>query len=326
MGNAAVSFAIANPTGGGESISPVVAYTDATGQAKATFTSGSISSGAGGVIINARVVGTTVTAPPIAIVIGGTAGSVVIGLGSEITIVNATTYALPMSVLVADSSGSAVSGALVSLKLWPVQYFTGSWYNALAYDPDKPDKVRYQPYISGTFGNDDTNENLIKDPTENSDPYGALRPPNSAAGSLPATVTTNEHGVANFDLYYLKGSAIWIRDRVLASTMALGTETSSSITFSLPAEKKEAEAGHLPDATYPIDLTVAASGSITYNVPVWTSPYGTTIYATQSIYSSIVSNLYTFAAPATKGIYYDYITAGDGGTTFAIVPVRILVQ
>ena len=339
VGNAPVSFSIANPTGGGESISPVVAYTDAAGLATATFTSGSVSSGAAGVQINAQVVGSApaVTAPQISIVIGGTAGSVVIGMGSKITVLNTTTYSLPMSVLVADSSGSAVPGAVVSLNLWPVQYSSGVWYNSLAYDKDNPTKVLYKAYVTGTFDNDDVNENTIKDATENSDPYGVLRPPNSAAGSLPATVTTDANGVANFNLIYLKGSAVWIRDRIRASTLVLGTETASSMTFTLPAERTEAEAGDLPNATYPVDLTVTATAgsTATYTLPAWNSSYvvapATPTYSTSSPNSTINSatRLYTFTAPtgvAAGTVYHDFITASDGGATSATSWIRIVTQ
>lgn len=57
VGKAPVAFSVVNPTGGGEFVSPVVAYTDSSGKATTTFTSGSVSSGAGGVQINAEVVG-----------------------------------------------------------------------------------------------------------------------------------------------------------------------------------------------------------------------------------------------------------------------------
>jgi hypothetical protein len=347
VGNAKVAFSIFNPTGGGESITPVVAFTDTTGMATATLTSGSSSSGQAGVRIDAAVMNNAVppvavvTAVPISIVIGGTPGSVVIGRGSTITITNPTTYALPMAVLVSDSDGNAVPGAKVSLSLWPTQYSSGVWYNSLAYDPQNPEKKLFKPYISGTFDNDDINENLAKDPTEQTDPFGRLRPPNSAAGSLPSPVTTDASGVANFDLVYLKGSAAWITVRIRASTLALGTETSSSITFTLPPERGEGEHGDLPNSLNPIDLIVTPVAGATaflpsppfspgtaFVLPAFFSPYGASTYATSSPNSTIdpATRGYTFTAPAnvTAGtIYNDSITASDGGTTGATVPVRI---
>ena len=334
VGYAPVAFSIANPTGGGESVSPVVTYTDAAGLATATFTSGTASSGAGGVTINAQVAGSgppVLTAPPIAIVVGGTAGSVVIGRGSKITVLDTTTYALPMSVLVADSDGNPVPGAIVSLGLWPAQYSSGVWFLDASPTVNEP----YAPYITGTFDNEDLNQNLTRDPGEDLNGDGSLTPPNSAAGTVPATVTTGANGVANFDLVYLKGSAVWIRDRIRATTLALGTETSSSITFTLPAERTESEAGDLPNSPYPIGLTVAATpGSmVSYILPAFVPQYGTATYATSSFYSTInsTSRIYTFIAPAgvTAGtVYEDYITASRAGTNprSTTVWVRIVAQ
>ena len=334
VGYAPVAFSIANPTGGGESVSPVVAYTDAAGLATATFTSGTASSGAAGVTINAQVAGSgppALSAPPIAIVIGGTAGSVVIGRGSKITVLNPTTYALPMSVLVADSDGNPVPGAIVSLSLWPAQYSSGVWF----LDASPTDKEPYAPYITGTFDNEDVNQNLIRDPGEDLNGDGSLTPPNSAAGTVPATVTTAADGVANFNLVYVKESAVWLWDRIRAATLALGTETSSSITFTLPAEKTESEAGDLPNSPYPIGLTVAATAgsTVSYMLPAFVPQYGTATYATSSIFSTINSTtrVYTFTAPAgvTAGtVYHDFITASRVGSNprSATVWVQIVAQ
>ena len=54
---APVVFAIENPTGGGERVSPSLAFTDGVGRAAATFTSGSLGTGAEGVSVTARVLG-----------------------------------------------------------------------------------------------------------------------------------------------------------------------------------------------------------------------------------------------------------------------------
>ena len=63
---------------------------------------------------------------------------------------------------------------------------------------------------------------------------GELTPQSSAAGSVPSTVSTDENGVANFNLVYLKTSAAWIKDEITASTIVLGTETQSIYKFWLP--------------------------------------------------------------------------------------------
>jgi hypothetical protein len=341
VGGAVVAFSIVNATGGGETVSPVVVVTDSSGVAHTTFTSGSLSTGAEGVTVNARVVGNgetvsnttisfansdpdtitradggsfvtdgfeageqirvagstsndgyytlaaggvaantltlvnsdsltteaagasvTITAvtTSVNIVIGGTAGSVVIGRGTVVTVLDPATYSLPMSVLVADSNGNPVAGAVVSLSAWPLQYSSGVWFDN---DPD-PQAEKFLPYITGTFPNEDTNENMFLDPGEDTNGDGSLTPPNSAAGDVPTTVTTDENGVANFDLIYVKGSAVWIVDRIRASTLALGTETVTSMEFRLPYLRTEGEIGYLPDSNYPIGLVTNTTADIEY--------------------------------------------------------------
>ncbi len=244
VGGVPVAFSMLNTTGGGETLTRVIAYTATTptatlglGQAATAFNSGSLPSSAGGVKIRAAVPGTTVTTTPstdAAIVIGGTAGSITFG---QATVVaeggNGTTYVYDMSVLVADVNGNpAPLGTIVNLSVWPIMWSTGTGCTPLV-----------------TSLNEDSNENLILDAGEDGDrdgnptnplegiADGQLTPPNSAGGTLPATVTTDEFGVATFKLTYSKASACWIVDRIRASTLVQGTETVGEIQFRLlPSE------------------------------------------------------------------------------------------
>ena len=263
VSKAAVAFSIENPTGGGESIFPVVAYTNENGVANSTFTSGSLSTDNEGVAVKVTVVGTSIT-DTVNIVIGGTAGSVVIGRSTVIeSINNDTSYKLPMSVLVADSNGNPVASATVSLGAWPLQYSTGYW---LISGDDE-----CIPVITGTYDNEDANRNLILDIGEDTNGDGQLTPLSSAAGSLPTPVTTDENGVANFDLVYLKQYAVWIVEEIRASTLVLGTETTSILEFTLPY--LEDDACNLPHSPYGIGiqpLTITAS-SIGFG---WIDPSG----------------------------------------------------
>lgn len=234
VGGAAVAFRIINPTGGGESVSPVVSFTNDLGVASSTFTSGSLSTDAEGIEIKAFVLNSaTEISSSINITIGGTAGSVFIGDSTQIeSINNNTAYRLPMSVMVSDSNGNPVSGATVSLGAWPVMYATGYWYTCIP-----------GPCCAGvtaTIENEDNgNRNLILDPGEDDNGDGELTPPNSSAGSLPTTVTTGENGVAEFYLVYLKASAVWIKSEITASTKVLGTETKATYSFWLPFINEE---------------------------------------------------------------------------------------
>ena len=220
VGDAPVAFSILTPTGGGETISPVIVYTDSTGRSTSTFSSGSLSSPAEGVTVKATVVGSM---PEIsdtqAIVIGGTAASLVIGTATTVqSINNDTAYKLAMSVLVSDSNGNPMANTPVSLKVWPTEYATGDWVNNVCTH-------------TGQFLNEDLNENVILDPAEDLNGDGQLTPPSSAAGTVFASVSTDDNGVAEFYLIYLKESACWIKDKVTASTIVLGSETQSSYEF-----------------------------------------------------------------------------------------------
>jgi hypothetical protein len=186
VGGAPVAFSIVQGTGtnSGDTISPVVVFTNSTGvggnlgEALTTFTSGSLPSGAQGVQIRASVVGTTIATQSLlvpnlttssndaAIVVGGQAGSVAFGQAT-VAQDGVTYYIYQMSVLVADSNGNpAPEGTVVNISAWPIAWSTGF----LACNPD-PDGyiyggVGYTPGDGGTFLNEDTNENLILDAGE----------------------------------------------------------------------------------------------------------------------------------------------------------------
>jgi hypothetical protein len=258
VGNAPVLFSIVNPTGGGETISPVVVMSAATtagglnlGEARSSFTSGSLPSAAGGIQVSASIVGTPAIIDYATIVIGGVAGSVAFGQATSLGVDDtAANYTLQMSVLVADSNGNpAPEGTVVNLSLWPIAWSTGT---GCSYDPDgcrwdDSDPPICIPGNFGTFWNEDINENLILDAGEDgrrlfydssidggpgtSDGY--ITAVNSAAGTVPATVTTDANGVAGFKLTYAKTSSIWTVVRVRASTIVQGTETVGEVNFRL---------------------------------------------------------------------------------------------
>ncbi len=270
VGDVPVAFSIVNPTGGGETLSPVVSFSAAVaagglglGQARTTFTSGSLPSAAGGIKIRASVLGTGVatnSAPSgndAGIVIGGRAGSVAFGQATVLAEANnATNYVLAMSVLVADVNGSpAPAGTVVNLSAWPIAWSTGV---ACFFDADNGTN-------KGTFLNEDANENLVLDPVEDGARVfyankaavaggtkdGIATPSNSAGGIVPGTLTTDANGVATFNLTYGKTSAIWIVTRIRARTVVQGTEAVSEIQFRLPALQSDVGPPcRLPDSPY----------------------------------------------------------------------------
>ena len=272
VGGAAVAFQIIAGTGGGESISPVVQLSATTataglslGQAKVTFTSGSLPSSQGGVKIRASVVGASSpvqtrdpdpAADPCplcgvdaAVTIGGTAASIAIGQPSDFTdSVDKTQYIFPMSVTVSDASGKGVSGIQVSLSVFPIAWSTS--VDGCDFDGDDNDRL-------GTFLNEDANEDFILDATNEDGvrrfyddgvlsltPVGTkdnkITAPPADGGVLDSVVTTNANGIASFTLTYPKSSAFHVIDRVRASTFVQGTETVGELRFRLPALRDDA--------------------------------------------------------------------------------------
>lgn len=276
IANAPVTFEILNSLGGGEYIAPAATISGdgtgadlALGEAKATFFSGSLSSGQSNnsVQLVAKVLlpdGSTKASPPTTITIGGTAGSVSIGQSTKIeSSADNTYYTLPMSVLVADSNGSPMANTTVNLSAWPIAYSIGSGCS-----------------VSATFKAEDLNENLFLNAGEDgyllrlnntsfveipllssingttptsisSVANGILSPSNSAAGTIPSKVTTDANGVASFKYTYLKGNALWTVVRLRASTLVQGTETSSESIFRLSPAKADVDPDcFLPNSPY----------------------------------------------------------------------------
>lgn len=253
--NVPVLFTLSNTTGGGEYVSPVIAYTDDTGIATTTFIAGSVGSGNAGVKVTASVLGMpSVASSDVDVIIGGTAGSVIVSRGSKIETVTEpgqdTYYKLPMAVLVTDASGRGLSGVTVTLSTWPNRWATGYWYE---YEENK-----CMPVQTCILYNEDTNRNGQKDAGEDANGDGVLTPPSTASGSVPGTVYTGDDGTAVFDLTYVKTSAAWIEAEITASVVVYGTETRSTYTFWLPY--LEDEQCELPNSPYRTkEITLVAS-------------------------------------------------------------------
>ena len=308
MPNVAVSFSISDSTGGGEYVSPPLAYSlSGSGKAEATFTSGSVSSGARGVTVTATVVGKATVTDSIGIVIGGTAGSVIIGRSTLIkSSEDGTSYELPMTAQVVDSNGNPVASARISLQLWPLYYNTGIWVPLVT--------LFCRPEISNTYPNEDDTfpgtyyyRNLILDPGEDANNDGQLTPSSSAAGAVPAEVVSDENGLASFDLIYPKSQAAWIVAELTGSTLVLGSETRSTSQFTLPYLKDpDADECLLPDSPYnnsqpTLEITLTDTPDEVY-------PDGGT--STSSIRAQVTQ----LGSPVADGTLVSFaITSGIGG-------------
>jgi hypothetical protein len=85
---------------------------------------------------------------------------------------------------------------------------------------DEMDLQERKPFLTQAEAYLDRNElRAVLNLAEDINGDGFLTPPNSAAGTVPETVITDANGVANFNLIYLKSSALSIVDRIRASTL-----------------------------------------------------------------------------------------------------------
>ncbi len=243
VGGAPVLFEIVNSTGSGEEISPAIAYTNSSGQATTTFTSGSQST-VGGLQIRATVLvndSLSAVSATTSLFVNATGVSVSLGhANTEKSAANDANYEMGMSVLVVDNAGTAVKNALVTLSAFPTRYNTGS--------RDATCSPVYN--VPTGYPNEDVNENDILDPGEDTSVDGYITPAHATAGTVPSTVTTDENGVAAFTYTYQKTYADWLEVRIRAKVViATGTtESTNELRFVLPHLAADATPCTLPNS------------------------------------------------------------------------------
>lgn len=268
VGDVQVAFSILNPTGGGESVTPPFATTTslatttlASGEASTSFTAGSITST--GIQVRASVIGfpsvvteaiginATPSGNDASISINGTASSVTFGQAVVLQEnANLSGYVLPMNVTVVDNSGAAVQGAIVNLSVWPIAWSTSS--APCMYDPDTP--------TTGTFYNEDANENFNLETTE--DGTRTFYTPISAALiNTSITVTPSKAGGFNGLAAGMKVSGAGIPSGTTISSLVL-TQIS-------PATN--------PPTFYVSGITLSAAATLTTTTSLTFSAIGGTV-------------------------------------------------
>jgi Bacterial Ig-like domain (group 1) len=256
--NVPILFSMTGGPGAGESLSQAIGFTDSSGNVTTTFIAGSQATTQNGILVHAQILGSGVSTSllpsnsDLILTIGGQALSVVFAPGTKIIPSDDNTYyELPMSAQVTDANGNAVAKELLSLSIEPFAYSTG--FNACA------------GAITGSYCSEDLNSNGSLDSAEDgvrrnylastatcsattqvgtSD--GLLTPPNSAAGSVPSTIVTNDAGVAPFKITYLKGNATWVVVKLTATVSSAGTESSFTSIFRLSPSAEDAKADPCP--------------------------------------------------------------------------------
>lgn len=246
VANVPILFSMTGGPGAGEYLTPALAYTNSAGIAVATFTSGTVASISNGIVVSAGIQGTAVQTGTLPsnnnalLTVGGEALSVAFGpatvLGES---ADKTLYIQAYSVQVTDANNNPVSGKMVTLRMRPVAFSTGSSCTIVA--------TYCSEDVNGNgsldVGEDGTRTLLSSVAEAASCPAVApvvtgtldsnLTPPNSDGGGIPSTVMTDVNGIAAFNLTYLKGSALWVVNKLTAIVSSNGTETSKSTIFRL---------------------------------------------------------------------------------------------
>lgn len=173
-----------------------------------------------------------------------------------------TMYQQTYTVVVTDADNKPVANRVVSLKIRPIAFSTGS-----------------ACVINYTYCSEDTNGNGILDAGEDgkrirlpddamasvaeSCPQvgdattyeglknGVLTPANSDGGTVPTTITTDANGQASFKHSYLKAHAYWLVNRLTATINSNGGESSKSLVFRSVALESDVEPKcHLPPSPF----------------------------------------------------------------------------
>ena len=232
--NIRVNFTIYDDVSNG-SISTPTDTTDSQGRGSTIYTSTSATTSKDGVVIIASVEGQICGDPAAAIAnslcdvvyLTVAQNELFVVLGTSNTIGGTSLlYKYPYTVLVTDSGGNAVADTEVVLTLEPELYETGwlVWNSTVG--------VWFQN-VESACGNEDVNRDGVLDAGEDVNGSLILEPRNVA--TVPITVTTDESGFANFTVDYAKQFALWVNVTLTASAGVAGTESSSSVSFWLPA-------------------------------------------------------------------------------------------
>ena len=268
--NREVVFSSPNLKGG--QLNPASAVTNSDGEAKVTFTAGSLATEFNEVAIVAEVEGTSISSQTNLTVVERVL-NVTIGTSNFLEErANQTQYALPFVVQVADGGGTPLENAQVQMSIEPIAYYKGVMTlrdeNGLTNTGSDPTWTAHHWSRSAIeCEKEDDNGNRILDAGEDNNNNGSLDPQDPAslapiesteplATLVGGVVTTDAKGSGYFDLIYPVSNAHWADVRITARAQALGAEAEASFRTGLL-------------------LLAEHSTKTTVSPPNHTSPYGT---------------------------------------------------
>ena len=279
--NQVVSFSLDNSAGG--KLSPATSVTNSFGVATTEFEADANSPGAGtpadptGLKVKAQLTSNNLIKGETTIVVGKRTLFYRFGTGNEVTKKEQTLYEKQFAIIVTDAAGNPVANQRLNVQVYPKRYFLGKWFRSPAVGAFLNWRPVYSTQAPSTSPagltclSEDKNRNGILDPTEDNNGDRMLTPGNIAVAygntnNEASVVTSNNEGVALFNLQYPREYAPWISvDIVVSSGNIAGTENITSRTYTLAyAADDVSESGVEPPAN---PFGAAVLNGATVNIP-----------------------------------------------------------
>ncbi len=237
--NQTVVFSLDNSAGG--VISTGTAITNSQGIASTVFTADA-NTGAGvegeNLVIRAALQSNNSIFDETDIAVGKRTLFFRFGTGNTLTVPSLSTFAKEFSIIVTDSSGNPVANQQLNVAVVSVGYRKGYWVKS----PPEPETFK-QWITSGTppplnltspvgCVSEDANFNGILDAGEDINGDGQLTPGNIAV--VERTVTSDDAGIAVFNVTYPQDVGDWLTVRLQVSGLAAGTENVAYREYGLP--------------------------------------------------------------------------------------------
>lgn len=228
--NQLVAFSLENSAGG--SISSGTAITNSQGVATTSFTA-DLNTGAGveqrNLVVNASLVNNSSIADTTDISVGGRTLFFRFGTGNTVESPSPSLYRKEFSIIVTDASGNPVTNQPLNLAVVSLGYRKGYWVKS----PPPPESFKiWATVTTASCVTEDVNFNGIMDSGEDFNGDNQLTPGNLA--TVPRTVTSNNEGIAVFNVTYPRDVAPWLDVRLQVSGFAAGTENISYREYTLP--------------------------------------------------------------------------------------------
>jgi hypothetical protein len=230
-------------------LSASTAITDSLGRASVSYTAGNSSSATNGVKISTFIQGyPAIPVDDVSLTVGGNALRLVLG-DDQLIASNEVFYTKQFGVIVTDSAGNAIADKDVSFTINPTHYYKGFMRTVDTDGDGKADRWSQFNTLNPDLNGDsnrcvsedfDQDGNLDIADGEDINGNGALEPTQEAV--VTGTGKTDADGKIVVQVTYLKSSALWSRQRIMAKTQIEGTEFVESADFDLPILAADLEA------------------------------------------------------------------------------------